>query len=140
MDTVRLTVRPGEEPLAPGSQQIALGVEHRDRVLAAIESVDPILPIDADRSAVTQGDFFRRLRPILVDLEAPLPASELNRHAPLPPHHFRLDVIIATPRGADTVRLEDLLRQMTTFGWFRSRRINPSQAAARRGGRLRPVI
>src|SRR5215472_17667631 len=115
MDTVRLTVRPGEEPLAPGSQQIAVGIEHRDRVLAAIESVDPILPIDADRSTVTQGDFFRRLRPILVDLEAPFAASELNRHAPLP-------------------------HQMTTFGLLPITRISPSQAAARRGGRLRPVI
>jgi len=53
MDTVRLTVRPGKEPLAPGSQQIALGIKDRDRVLAAVEGVDPVLPIHADRSAVT---------------------------------------------------------------------------------------
>ena len=77
-------VRPAEDTLAPGAQQIALGIEDRDRVLAAIEGVDPVLAIDAARRAVTEGDFLRHLRPILVDLEGVLAASELNRHAPLP--------------------------------------------------------
>ena len=80
MDTVRAV----EHPFAPGAQQIAIGIKHCNRVLAAIEGIDPILPVDADRRAVTQRDFFRQFRPTLVDLEGEFPASELNRHAPLP--------------------------------------------------------
>src|SRR5215469_2649483 len=78
------TVWSPEHTFAPGAQQITFGIEYGDRVLTAIESVHPVPPVDADRSAVTQGDFCRRLRPILVDLEGPFAASELNRHAPLP--------------------------------------------------------
>jgi hypothetical protein len=77
-------VGPVEHPFAPGAQQIALGIEDRDRMLAAIEGVDPVLAVDADRRTVTQRDFLRHLRPILVDLEGVLAASELNRHASSP--------------------------------------------------------
>jgi len=59
MDTVRAV----EHPFAPGAQQIAIGIKHGNRVLAAIEGIDPILPVDADRRAVTQRDFFRQFRP-----------------------------------------------------------------------------
>jgi hypothetical protein len=77
-------VRPVEDAFAPGPQQIAFGIEDGDRVLTAIEGIDPILSVDADRRAVAQRDFLRHLRPILVDLEGVLAASELNRHAPSP--------------------------------------------------------
>jgi hypothetical protein len=77
-------VRTAEHPLAPGAQQIAFGIEHGDRVLAAIESIDPILPVDPDRRAVAQCDLLRHLRPILVDLERVFAASELNCHASSP--------------------------------------------------------
>src|SRR5215475_11231421 len=70
---------------APGAKQISVGVEHRYRVLAAIEGIDPVLPIDANRRTVTQGNFLRHLRPILVDLEPVFAASKLNRHASSPP-------------------------------------------------------
>ena len=77
MDTVRAV----EHPFAPGAQQIAIGIKHCNRVLAAIEGIDPILPVDADRCAVTQGNFVRQLRPIVVDLKGVLASPELNRHA-----------------------------------------------------------
>ena len=48
-------VRPVKHPFAPGAQQIAFGIEDRDRMLAAIEGVDPILPVDADRGAVPRA-------------------------------------------------------------------------------------
>jgi hypothetical protein len=42
-------VRPAEHPFAPGAQQIPLGIEYCNRVLAAIEGINTILPVDADR-------------------------------------------------------------------------------------------
>jgi hypothetical protein len=44
-------------------------------VVAAVEGIDPILLVDADRRAVAQCDFLRHLRPILVDLKGVLAAS-----------------------------------------------------------------
>ena len=49
-------VRPGEDPLAPGAQQIAVVVEHRDRMVAAVEGVDIVLPVDPDRGAIAEHD------------------------------------------------------------------------------------
>jgi hypothetical protein len=48
--------RPVEDAFAPGPQQIAFGIEKGGRVLTAIEGIDPILPVDADRRAVAQRD------------------------------------------------------------------------------------
>src|SRR5260370_29185749 len=77
-------VRPAEYAFTPGAQKIALGIEYCDRVLAAIERIDPILPVDADRRAITKSDFLRHFRPVLVDLEGVLTAPQLHRHASLP--------------------------------------------------------
>ena len=60
-------VRPAEHPFAPGAQQSAFGIEHGDGVLAAIEGIHPVLPVDADRCAVSEDDFRRHLRPNLID-------------------------------------------------------------------------
>jgi len=46
-------VRTAEHPFAPGAQQIAFGIEHRNRMLAAIEGINALLPVDPDRGAVT---------------------------------------------------------------------------------------
>jgi len=78
------TVGPVNHAFAPSAQQIAVGIEHGDRMLAAIEGVDPVLAVDADRGAVTERDFVRHLRPILVDLEGVFATAELNRHASSP--------------------------------------------------------
>ena len=37
-------------PLAPGAQEVAVAVEDDDRVLAAVEDVDVIVLVDADRA------------------------------------------------------------------------------------------
>ena len=42
-------VRPRILALAPGAQEIALAVEHHDRVLASVENIDIVLGVDADR-------------------------------------------------------------------------------------------
>ena len=62
----------------------AVGVKHRDRVLAPVEGIDALLAVDADRGAVTQRDFLWHLRPILIDLEGVFATSELNCHASSP--------------------------------------------------------
>jgi hypothetical protein len=53
-------------------------------MLAAIEGINSILPVDADRSAVTQSDILRHLRPILINIEGVFAISELNGHASSP--------------------------------------------------------
>src|SRR5215470_13229391 len=53
-------------------------------MLAAVESINLVLPVNPDCRAVAQGDFVRHLRPILSDFEGPLAASELHRHASSP--------------------------------------------------------
>ena len=47
-------VRALEQALAPRAQEIALAIEHDHRVLAAIEDVDPILAVHADRRHVLE--------------------------------------------------------------------------------------
>src|ERR1051325_298581 len=77
-------VRPGEQALAPGAQQVAVLVKHSDRVLAAVEGVDILLAVDPDRGAIPEHDLVRDLRPAFLDLEAPLAATEPHRHPVLP--------------------------------------------------------
>src|SRR3977135_3559569 len=76
-------VRPGEDALAPGAQQIAVLVEYRDRVVAAIEGVYIFLRVGSDRGATAEPDLVRDLRPVLVALEIPPAAAEPLRHRAL---------------------------------------------------------
>src|SRR5215469_1557727 len=80
MHAVRLAMGPGKDPFAPGAQQIALAVEYRNRMVAAIEGVDVILAVDPDRSAIAEHDLVRDFRPALLDLECPLAAAEHHGH------------------------------------------------------------
>jgi hypothetical protein len=80
-------MRPAEDALAPGAQEVAVLVEHRDRVVAAVEGVDIVMAVDADRGAIAEHDLVRDLRPVLVDLEAPLASAEPLRHGSLPLMH-----------------------------------------------------
>jgi hypothetical protein len=89
-------VRPGEDAFAPGAQQIARAVEHRDRVVAAVEGVDIVLAVDPDRGAVAEHDLVGDFRPGLVDLEHVVVAAEPNRRHGLPP------LIIVIPAQAGT--------------------------------------
>src|SRR5262249_50942770 len=77
-------VRPGKDAFAPGTQEIAVPVEHHDRVLAAIKGIDVIVSVDADRGDVAQHNLIGRLGPIVADGVSELPAAELYRHASLP--------------------------------------------------------
>ena len=61
-------VRTAEHAFAPRAQQIAFGIEYRNRMLAAIEGINSILPVDPDCGAVAERNFFRYLRPVLMEL------------------------------------------------------------------------
>src|SRR5215471_11140935 len=61
-------MRPRVLPFAPGTQEIAVAVEHHDRVLAPIEGKDIVLAVDADCSNLFERPALRQLRPILNDV------------------------------------------------------------------------
>ena len=78
------TVRPHKHALAPTPQEIAVAVEDAHRMLAAIERVYIVIPVDADRGDI--GVEFiagRQFRPILSDLVAIAIGSEYDRHGAL---------------------------------------------------------
>src|SRR6516164_4224902 len=80
MHAVRLAMGPGKDAFAPGAQQVAIAVEYRNRMVAAIEGVDVILAVDPDRGAIAEHDLVRDLRPALLDLERPFAAAERHGH------------------------------------------------------------
>ena len=58
-------VRAVEDALAPGAQEVALAVEDDHRVRAAVERVDPVLPVHPDRGHVrVELPPGRQLRPV----------------------------------------------------------------------------
>src|SRR5205085_3629764 len=63
MDAVRALIL----AFAPGPQEVSVAVEHRDRVLAATESIDIVLGVDADRGDLLERPAVRQLRPVLDD-------------------------------------------------------------------------
>src|SRR5262249_7769155 len=65
-----------EDALAPGSQEASRAVEDDHRVGAAVEDVDLILAVDADRGDVRQLPPFRQLAPTLDHPVAMLAASQ----------------------------------------------------------------
>src|SRR5215470_1597370 len=84
MDAVRLAMGPGKDAFAPGAQQVTVPVEHRDGMLAAIEGVDIVLAVNADRRDIAEYDLVRDLRPVFLDLEGPFADAEPLRHHFLP--------------------------------------------------------
>ena len=59
-------------------------------MVAAVEGVDIVVAVDADRGAIAEHDLVGDFRPVLVDLERVGAAAEPNRHRILPsplPHH-----------------------------------------------------
>ena len=73
-----------EQALAPGAQEIAVAVEHHHRVLAAIEDVDLVLAVDADRGDVLERPAVGQLRPVLDHAVAILAISDDGSHRRLP--------------------------------------------------------
>src|SRR3954447_11396969 len=71
-------------PLAPGAQEVAVAIEHHHRVVAAIEDIDVVFRIDADRADLLERPAVRQLRPILGDAVLEVAAADLDRHVPVP--------------------------------------------------------
>src|SRR5215472_4980341 len=98
MHAVRLAMGPGKVAFAPGAQQVAIAVEYRNRMVAAIEGVDVILAVDPDRGAIAEHDLVRDLRPALLDLERPLAAAEHHGHRVSP--DLDLGIMSASPAAS----------------------------------------
>jgi hypothetical protein len=77
-------VRSGEYALAPRAQQVALCIEHRDRVFTTVERVYPVLAVHPDRRDIAQQDLIRQFCPSIAHGKRVLAASELYRHASSP--------------------------------------------------------
>ena len=73
-------VRPRIEPLAPRSEEISVAVEHHDRMFAAIEAIDVVVLVDADRRDFLERKSFGQFRPILDDLVLVVALADDNRH------------------------------------------------------------
>ncbi len=78
-------------------KQIAVIVEHRDRVLAAVERVNVAPAVDPDRGAVAEHDLVRNFCPVHVDVVGPLASPEPLRHRSLPHHELRFLAMIGRP-------------------------------------------
>ena len=76
-------VRARENPLAPGTQEIAVAVEHDHRMLAAIEHVDIVVAVDADRADFLERPAGWQLRPVLDRLVGVVAAAHCH-HLPPP--------------------------------------------------------
>src|SRR3954464_10879062 len=61
--------------LAPGTQEIAIAVEHHHRMVATIEAVDVVAFVDSDGRYFLERPPIRQLRPVLDDA---------YRYSPLP--------------------------------------------------------
>jgi hypothetical protein len=72
-------------PLAPAAQQIALAVEHAHRVLAAVEGVDVVVLVDADRGDIgVELHPRRQFRPAVIDLVAVAVRAQYDCHGASP--------------------------------------------------------
>jgi len=77
------------DPLAPGAQEVALAVEHAHRVLAAVEGIDVVVLVDADRGNVgVELHPRRQLGPAIVDLVAIEVRPQYDRHGVTSPSGF----------------------------------------------------
>ncbi len=67
-------------PLAPGAQEFAGAVEHHHRMLAAPESIDVVVFVDADRGDLLERPAVGQLRPVLDDAVPVFARPDLDRH------------------------------------------------------------
>src|ERR1700758_3069329 len=101
-------MRPHEDALAPRAQEIAVAVEHTHRVLAAVEGVDVVFLVDADRGDVgVELHAGRQLSPIVGHIVTIGVRSKYYRHGVLPicesPDEFAA-IIEAHSRGTIPIR------------------------------------
>src|SRR5437016_4840664 len=67
--------------LAPRAQELAVAVEHHHRVLAAVEHVDVVPGVDADRADFLERPALGEPRPVLDDAVPVFAAPDNDRHA-----------------------------------------------------------
>ena len=77
-------MRPAEQSLAPGAQEVAVAVEHHHRVLAAREDVDVVLAVHADRGDLAVVPAVGQLAPVLDHLVAMFAGANDDGHVRLP--------------------------------------------------------
>jgi hypothetical protein len=71
-------------PLAPGAQKIAVAVENHHRVLAAIEDIDIVVPVDADAADLLERPAIGQFRPIGIDTVFEFAAPDNHLASPSP--------------------------------------------------------
>jgi hypothetical protein len=85
-------VRAREHPLAPGPDKIAVPIEHDHRVLAAVEHIDPVLPVRPDPADLLEPPTRRQLAPPLDRLVPPLALAQRHVRPPSPVWPGRVDL------------------------------------------------
>lgn len=78
-------VRVPEHTLSSGAHEVASAIEYHDRVRAAIEGVDIVPPIDADRGDIAAIPAVGPFRPTILSLIGEIAASHDAAHVRLPP-------------------------------------------------------
>ena len=73
-------VRARKQTLAPGTQKITLSVENHHRMVAAVEDVNVVLFVNADRSDLTHDHAGGNPRPIIELLIAIVTLTDCNGH------------------------------------------------------------
>src|SRR6185295_14076047 len=92
------TVRALEYALTPGAQEVAVAIEHDDRVLAAIEDVDLILAVNADGGNVLEAPAVGQFGPVLHHAIAMLAAAQDHRHRAPPCFYSVCPASVPSPR------------------------------------------
>src|SRR5690242_21832032 len=77
-------MRPRVLSLAPGAEEITVAVEHHHRMVAAVEDVDVVVPVDADRADLLERPAVGQLRPVLDNAIPVVPGPDDDRHANAP--------------------------------------------------------
>src|SRR5215467_9884470 len=72
-------------PFAPRAQKISCAVEHHDRMVPAVEDIDVIFAVDADRTDLLERPSVGELRPILDDAVLEIAGANNDRHPGPPP-------------------------------------------------------
>src|SRR6202012_3403647 len=133
-------MRAGKQTLAPGAQEIAIAVEHDHRVFAAIEHIDVVVAIDADRADLLERPAWRQLRPVHHRLVGVFAVADCGHGVSLPScgtlrpasHEVR-PATSPAPIGLAPPMARDRVRQTPTPGRSSYAAIVP--ARVRRAGR-----
>ena len=74
----------GEHAFAPGTQKVALAVEHDHRMLAAVEHVDVVVAIDANGANLVERPAIRQAAPAFLDAITIVSGAQNHGHAVSP--------------------------------------------------------